>query len=91
MANYSRDSESNISSSGAITPKSHSLATPIQTKYMLEKGFFNNNWKNNKVLDLRSPHTKFNLMRKLQAVKELNHRFEDDLEEGEDLNLNRDI
>ena len=39
-----------------------------------------NGLKSNKGLDLRSPSTKFNLMRKLQEVKELNNSSDEETE-----------
>lgn len=52
----------------------------------MDKGYLFNNAggqiKTGRGLDLRSPHTKFNLMRKLNAVKEQNNSSEDE-EEGD--------
>jgi hypothetical protein len=63
-----------------MSPKSNSLSTPIQNRLFLERGI-NNGGRIQKGLDLRSPQTKFNLMRKLYEVKELNHSSEEENEE----------
>eukprot|EP00347_Sterkiella_histriomuscorum_P008212 403345949 len=60
------------------------FSTPIQARIFYEKGYLNNGGKPLRGLDLRSPQTKFNLMRKLQEVKEQNHSSEEDEEELRD-------
>ncbi|CDW84940.1 UNKNOWN [Stylonychia lemnae] len=72
------DQNSDFTSSGIQTPGSNSFSTPIQAKIFYEKGNLINGGKQQRGLDLRSPQTKFNLMRKLQEVKELNNSSDED-------------
>lgn len=58
-----------------LTPQAQSFSTPIQARLYAEKGL---SGLSTRVLDLRSPHTKFNLMRKLQEVKEELHGSSDE-------------
>jgi hypothetical protein len=71
---------SDVCSSGMLTPHAQSFSTPVQAKIYSERGLIGviAATNQNRVLDLRSPQTKFNLMRKLQEVKEELHGSSDE-------------
>jgi len=72
---------SGVCSSGMLTPLAQSFSTPVQAKIYYERGLpgvIAATNLNHRVLDLRSPQTKFNLMRKLQEVKEELHGSSDE-------------